>query len=83
MSMEIARLVVTHFNRGEKNAGQLDQLTKREHEILALLAKGLTYKEIASNLGISVGTVEVHQHKIYTKLHVQSRTEAVLKYLGK
>jgi DNA-binding NarL/FixJ family response regulator len=61
----------------------METLTPREHEILTLLAKGLQYKEIADHLDISTSTVRGHLHLIYGKLHVQSRTEAVLKYLGR
>ena len=60
----------------------MEKLTKREHEILALLAKGFLYKEIADQLGISMSTVRAHLHTVYEKLHVQSRTEAVVKYPG-
>ncbi len=81
MSMQIARKVVAHFHRKEP-AGELGQLTPREHEILALLAKGCLYKEIAEQLGISMSTVRTHIHAVYEKLHVQTRTEAVVKYLG-
>jgi len=48
-----------------------------------LLAKGLLYKEIAEQLTITTGTVRIHIHKIYEKLHVQNRTEAINKAFGK
>lgn len=83
MSMQIARKVVSHFHQIRKPTSEVDQLTKREHEILTLLAKGLAYKQIAEKLGISFGTVQTHLHTIYGKLHVQSRTEAVVKFLNK
>jgi len=82
MSMHIARKVVGYFRQIKKPSSEVNQLTKRELEILALLAKGYLYKEIASQLGISLHTVRGHVHLVYEKLHVQSRTEAVLKYLG-
>jgi len=81
MSMQIARKVVRHFHRTPQRTSELGQLTKREQEILALLAKGFLYKEIAERLDISLSTVRGHLHNIYEKLHVQSRTEAVVKYL--
>jgi DNA-binding NarL/FixJ family response regulator len=81
MSMQIARKVVTHFQQIKKPQSDMEQLTKREHEILALLAKGFLYKEIADQLGISLSTVRAHLHTVYEKLHVQSRTEAVVKFL--
>lgn len=83
MSMQIARRVVESFRPEARPAGELDMLTPREREILALLAEGGLYKEIAQALGLSTSTVRVHLHSIYTKLHVQTRTQAVLKYLGR
>jgi len=83
MSMHIARKVVSHFQQIKQPSSDMEKLTKRELEILALLAKGFLYKEIADQLGISLSTVRAHLHTVYEKLHVQSRTEAVVKYLGK
>ena len=83
MSMEIARRVVSHFHQIQKPASEVDQLTKREREILDLLAQGLPYKQIADRLGLSSHTIHNHLKRIYGKLHVQSRTEAVVKFLGK
>jgi DNA-binding NarL/FixJ family response regulator len=82
MSMAIARKVVNHFQQIKQAPTELDLLSKREQEILALLAKGFLYKEIADQLGITPGTVRVHLHTVYEKLHVSSRTEAVVKFLG-
>ena len=82
MSMQIARKVVNHFQQIKKPQSEMEKLTKREHEILAALAKGYLYKEIADQLGISLSTVRAHLHAVYEKLHVQSRTEAVVKFLG-
>jgi DNA-binding NarL/FixJ family response regulator len=82
MSMQIARKVVNHFHQIKQPASDVERLTKREQEILALLAKGYLYKEIADQLDISLSTVRAHLHAIYEKLHVQSRTEAVVKFLG-
>lgn len=81
MSMQIARKVVSHFHQIRKPASDVELLTEREQGILALLAKGLPYKQIADQLCISPSTVHGHLHKIYGKLHVQSRTEAVVKFL--
>jgi DNA-binding NarL/FixJ family response regulator len=83
MSMQIARKVVNHFQKIKKPQSDMEQLTKREHEILALLAKGYLYKEIADQLGITLSTVRAHLHTVYEKLHVQSRTEAVVRFLGR
>mgnify|MGYP001286580378 CR=1 FL=1 len=83
MSMQIARKVVSHFHQAKPAPGNMGQLTVRENEILRLLAKGFLYKEIADRLEISMSTVRTHIHAIYEKLHVQSRTEAVVKFLGR
>lgn len=80
MSMQIARKVVQHFHRSPASGAELGHLSPREYEVLSLLAKGRFYKEIASELGITLGTVRTHQQRIYEKLHVQSRTEATVKF---
>ena len=83
MSANIARKLVTVFRNSEKGNTPVDVLSNRENEILQLLAKGLLYKEIATQLVISVATVRQHIHHIYEKLHVQNRTEAINKAFGK
>ncbi len=83
MSMQIARKVIDHFRRIQQPASEIEQLTPREQEILQLLAKGYYYKEISDSLGITYNTVRTHLQHIYEKLHVQSRTGAVLKFLGR
>jgi DNA-binding NarL/FixJ family response regulator len=83
MSANIARKLVTVFREKEKTTGPVETLSPRENEILQLLTKGLLYKEIASQLSISVATVRQHIHHIYEKLHVQNRTEAINKAFGK
>ena len=80
MSAEIARKVVQSFRKPAPAPAALEVLTPRETEILGLLAQAYTSKEIASELGISYETVCSHLGKIYAKLHVRSRTEAVVKY---
>jgi DNA-binding NarL/FixJ family response regulator len=82
MTMQIARKVVEHFNQIKSRPADLEKLTPREHEVLALLAKGFLYKEISDQLGISLHTLRSHQRAIYEKLHVHSRTEATVKYFG-
>ncbi|MGV3531729.1 MAG: response regulator [Chthoniobacteraceae bacterium] len=82
MSAEIARRVVEAFHRPPTKPEEEVHLSKRETEILELLTKGLTNKEIADRLGLSVETVRVHLRRTYEKLHVHSRTEAVVKYRG-
>ena len=83
MSMQIARKVVNYFNQLPQPAAGVETLTRREHEILELLAKGYFYKEIGSNLGISMNTVRSHLKHIYEKLHVQSRKDAAQKFFGR
>ena len=82
MSMQIARKVVQYFHQA-RGAAELDKLSPREFEVLSLIAKGCLYKQIADQLGITLGTVRTHQRRIYEKLHVQSRTEATVKFLGR
>jgi DNA-binding NarL/FixJ family response regulator len=83
MTTEIARRVITHFYQIRQPASEVETLSKREREILDLLAEGLPYKLIADRLDISPNTVHNHLRRIYGKLHVQSRTEAVVKLLGR
>ncbi len=78
MSSQIARKVVLSFQE-QKATNETQLLTPREQEILNYLAMGYRYKEIASKLFISVETVRTHIRNIYEKLHVNSRTEAILK----
>jgi DNA-binding NarL/FixJ family response regulator len=83
MSSEIARKVVQSFRRPDSGkVPGMDELTRREEEILALLAQGYVAKEIAQKLLLSYATVRTHLHHIYEKLHVSSKTEAVVKYLS-
>jgi DNA-binding NarL/FixJ family response regulator len=83
MSSQIARKVVQSFYKMGPSPKDTENLTERETQILDGLAKGYLCKEIADNLGIGLETVRTHMKKIYEKLHVRSRTQAVLKYLGK
>lgn len=82
MSHSIARKVVASFQKTGKVCGE-DQtaLSLREQTVLECLAKGLTYKQIADQLGIRVPTIRSYLRRIYEKLHVQSRSEAVARYL--
>jgi DNA-binding NarL/FixJ family response regulator len=81
MTPQIARRVLESFKKPVIN-DEIHQLTKRETEMLGLLAKGLRYKEIAEKLFISPTTVRTHIYNIYQKLHVQSRTDAINKVFG-
>jgi DNA-binding NarL/FixJ family response regulator len=82
MTSEIARMVVRSFLESPAaSSSETDTLSAREMEILALLAEGLSNKEIGSRLHISFATVRTHLMHIYEKLHVRCRTEAAAKYL--
>lgn len=79
MSGEIARKVVQTFAKPVNRQFPDSSLTTRESEILAYLSKGYLYKEIAAELFISIDTVRTHIRKIYQKLQVRTRTEALLR----
>ncbi len=81
MSAEVARKVVDFFQKQSAARSDLELLTSRELEILKELSKGYRYKEIADRLKIGLETVRTHVHHIYEKLHVESRTEAVVKFM--
>ena len=82
MTPQIARRVVGYFSGSTGNSGsKLTQLTGGQKKFLDELAQGYSYKEIADHLGISMDGVRSYVRKIYEKLHVHSRTEAVVKYL--
>ena len=84
MSAAIARKLVEIFqHRNATATPQHAQLTPREYEVLQLLSQGLLYKEIADKLGISFSTVRQHLYKVYEKLHVQNKIEAINKVFGK
>lgn len=83
MSNGIARKVVQSFNRAKSAKDDLEALSPREQSVLDHLSKGFLYKEIAESLGLSVPTVNTHIRHIYEKLQVRSRSQAIMKYLGK
>ena len=80
MSSQIARKVV-HYFHAQRPSGDLTTLSSREQEILARLAEGFLIKEISDQLGISFDTARSHIRRIYEKLHVHSRAQAVAKFL--
>lgn len=77
MSSEVARKVVSAFSK--KQTADIT-LSEREIQVLKLLSEGLFYKEISSQLAISIETVKRHCFNIYRKLHVSNRTEAINKF---
>ena len=81
MSSSIARKIVQSFQRfSGASPSEPDNLSPREREVLQLLARGYLYKEIADSLHISVPTVNTHIRRIYEKLHVRSRSQAIAKF---
>jgi DNA-binding NarL/FixJ family response regulator len=82
MSSQIARKVIATF-QPKPGIDDADILTPKEKEILKALSKGLRYKEIAFEMHISIETVRSHVRRIYEKLQVQSRTEALNKVYGR
>ena len=81
MSSSIARKVVASFQKSGQIREEKLNLSPREQTVLESMAKGLTYKQTADHLEISIDTVRTHVRRIYEKLHVKSNTEAVAKYL--
>lgn len=77
MSSNIARKVVQSLHQPKPRINPSDELSKRENEVLVLLAQGYLYKEIADTLGIGRETVNTYIRRIYEKLHVHSRSQAV------
>lgn len=80
MTSNIARMVVQALHQPKPAAKASDQLSQRQNELLSLLAQGYLYKEIAEMMGISLPTVNSYIRRIYEKLHVQSRGQAVAVY---
>ncbi len=80
MSSNIARKIVQSFQRFSPSLAEPDNLSPREREVLELLARGYLYKEIAESLHISRPTVNTHIRRIYEKLHVRSRSQAVARF---
>jgi DNA-binding NarL/FixJ family response regulator len=83
MSASIARKVVQSFKTAPARGDPSVELSPRERSVLDRLAAGLAYKQIADQLGVSIHTVRNYIRRIYEKLHVHTRTEAVAKFLQK
>lgn len=83
ISGSVARRMVDFFRNKPPVSDDVEALAPREREVLKLLAEGCPYKEIATTMQVSLGTVRTYIERIYQKLHVHSRTEAVVKYFGR
>jgi DNA-binding NarL/FixJ family response regulator len=82
ISGSVARKMVDFFRTRPAISDGAALLSPREREVLRLLADGCPYKEIATAMKVTLGTIQTYIERIYEKLHVHSRTEAVVKYLG-
>ena len=80
MTSGIARKVVQMFRHGRQAEREMENLSPREQEVLDLLAQGFLYKEIADRLAVSYATIRTHVERIYQKLRVRSRSQAVAQY---
>jgi len=80
MTSNIARRVVQAFHREDATVPESAKLSKREREVLELLARGYLYKEIMDSLNVSRGTLNTYVRRTYEKLHVRSRSQAVAKF---
>jgi DNA-binding NarL/FixJ family response regulator len=82
MTMHIARKVVQSFQKAPApSSPATESLSEREQQVLDLLSQGLIYKEIADKIGVSYETVHTYVRRIYEKLQVRTRTEAITKFL--
>lgn len=84
MTPQIARRVFQHFREKDQPSSaqhEIENLTPREKEVLEHLVRGNQFKQIAEMLGLSIDGVRFHVRRIYEKLHVHSRNDAVVKYL--
>ena len=81
MTPQLARRVVQFFSKPAEGDSTVAHLTPGERDFLDQLANGYAYKEIADRMNISIDTVRSYVRTVYEKLHVHSRTEAVVKYL--
>lgn len=80
MTSGIARRVVQFFRHRAKGSDELRSLSQRETEVLGLIARGLSTKEIGDRLSLTVETIRTYVKNVYQKMHVHSRAEAVAKY---
>lgn len=82
MTSGIARRVAEYFRKRAHDRDEMYRLSPREKEILEMLSKGYSNKEIADKLSLSIETIRSYLKNVYEKMHVRSRSEAVAKYMG-
>ncbi|MCZ4242417.1 response regulator [Pedobacter punctiformis] len=78
----IAHKIVLHFQKEQSHAGDMNNLTSREKEVLSYISEGLLNKEIAEKMFISIDAIKKHAQSIYAKIQVRNRAEAMKKYLN-
>ncbi len=83
MSSTIARMIAQSFHRPPPEVRAMDSLAPQEQRVLELMAQGFAHKEIAAELGISIPTVGTYIRRIYDKLHVYTRAQAIAKFQGR
>ena len=83
MSAGVAKKVIQFFSKPVAEKEKLENLTEKENEVIHLLSKGFFYKEIASQINVSIDTIKKHCGSIYRKLQVSNRTEAINLYLNR
>jgi len=81
MTSTIARKVIQAFDQSPVTGPPGENLSPREQEVLDLLARGYFFKEVAARLNLSIPTVKTYVRRMYEKLHVRSRSQAVAKYV--
>ncbi len=79
MTPSVAKQVLKLFSQPFQKSADLQSLTPREHDVLSLLVRGYSYKMAAGEMSVSIETLRYHIKNIYTKLHVNSKSEAVAK----
>ncbi len=82
MTSQIARRLIESFRKGAKTTNEFSQLSAREEQILQLVSKGHSNKLIADRLSMNYETVCTHLKRVFKKLHVNSRTEAAIRYIN-
>jgi DNA-binding NarL/FixJ family response regulator len=83
MSGSIARMITQSFHRPELVPPAMDHLAPQEQRVLELMAQGFAHKEIAAELSIGIPTVGTYIRRIYDKLHVYTRAQAIAKFQGR